>query len=149
MPATSQCLIQLNQRQQLVEPGLDKRHFWPEGIGLDGQGLQITGGAAVVSQVGKVRSVRGGLGEQCLLGAQFPRLALGDQRFRDAAEGALNGLLVEKQRGLLLRSAAPVAYALLRGLDSLSTQCIYVNILCINIVDGPKRHRSLGNETCC
>jgi hypothetical protein len=52
--------------------------------------------------VGKAGSVLGRLEQEFLLRAEFPRLTVRDQSIRDAAEGALNRLLIKKHRGFLL-----------------------------------------------
>src|SRR5580658_1133730 len=103
LPASSQCLVQLNDGQQFIELCLHQREFRRKGVGFVGQDFQIPRDATVVPQVGKTRGVPGGSEKQFLLSAEFSRLAVSHQAVGNAAEGSLNRLLIGQDRRLLAR----------------------------------------------
>src|SRR6267154_4363611 len=103
LPAASQCFIQLNQSQQLIELGLYNPKLGREGVGFVGQDFEIASDAPAIAQVREARGVLCGLEQEFFLRPEFSCLAMCDQGVGYAAEGALNCLLVEKQGRLLLR----------------------------------------------
>src|SRR5712672_1601974 len=102
LPAASQCFIQLNQSQQLIELGLYSTELRGESVGFVGQDFEIASDAPAIAQVREACGILRGLEQEFFLRPEFSCLAICDQSVGNASEGALNCLLIEKQRRLLL-----------------------------------------------
>ena len=101
MPSAAETFVELHQREQLVQLSLHQAEFSGEVIGVVGEHLEVAGGAACISQMREPGCVLGRVDQELLLFAELLGLAIGDQRVRDVAEGALNGFLIKEHAFLL------------------------------------------------
>src|ERR1700683_18252 len=96
LPAATERLIDLDQRELLVELRLSEIQLRRKIICFAGQHLQITGAALLIEHQGEVVGPLRGLSEQLLLTAKLTIFLKSDQRIRNLLERVLNGLLIRK-----------------------------------------------------
>src|ERR1700687_1013372 len=96
LPAAAESLINLYQGEEFIEPGLRQAEFCGEIVCLVREHFEVACGAALVALAGKLRRILGGVGEEFLLRAELLIFPVADERVGNAAEGALNRLLVDQ-----------------------------------------------------
>lgn len=71
LPTSAERLVDLDERQTLVEPRLDEVQFRREMVRLAGEDLQITGAAVLIKYLGQLVGLLRRLREQVLLLAEL------------------------------------------------------------------------------
>ena len=71
LPTSAERLVDLDERQTLVEPRLDEVQFRREMVRLAGEDLQITGAAVLIKYFGQLVGLLRRLREQVLLLAEL------------------------------------------------------------------------------
>src|SRR4029077_8651366 len=90
LPASSQCFIQLNHRQQFILACLYDGKFRRESVSLVRQDFQIARDAAGVTHVGKTRGILRRLEQEFFLLPKFSGLPVRHQCVGYTAKGGLN-----------------------------------------------------------
>ena len=102
LPAAAERFKDLNQREQLVAPGLGQTQFGNKKILIGIQGIEHRVNAAAISEVSQALSILQRRHQQLPLSADLPDFLVSNERIRDITEGRLNCVLVLCQRASLL-----------------------------------------------
>src|SRR5437870_11240902 len=100
LPAATQSLIKLDQRQQLVALGLSETQLSVKKIAVRVQRVQQCVHSPAIAQVGQPRAILQRRYQQILLSSDLTDLSILHQRIRNFPKRGLNRLLVIDQRDL-------------------------------------------------
>ena len=78
-PTAAETFVELDESQALVQLRLDKAEFGGKVIGVVGEDLQITGGAAGIAHLREARGIFRRSDKEFLLAAKLLRFAVSDQ----------------------------------------------------------------------
>src|SRR5207245_3774802 len=103
LPPPTQGVVQLHQREELVQLRLRQPELGRERPRVAIEDLEIARGAAPVALLRQREGIPRRVGKELLLLAELAVLAVRNERVGDLAERLLDGLLVHDERLLLLR----------------------------------------------
>src|SRR5215472_5192617 len=101
-PSSAQTLVELYQRQQLVQLSLYQPQLSGEIVCVVGEDFKIACSTALIAHLRESRGILRGIHQRLLLLAKLLGLTIGNQGVRNVTKGALNGLLIKQQRLLPL-----------------------------------------------